>query len=953
MDYNVSPLYDHVSEYLPLSKEVLDNDTVVSLFFNSVRYVEGPKDDHLLVRALDITSKVSFDIIMTGLSFYSGVPLCAHSTAVDRAMKRNGGVKKQFTTLLHNSDTKRDEQFVVYVFHKRSVQKMATNNVNYMLRRVHNTVYSFGDHDNTFDGNTVAVTNNVLCSHLYHIPAGHVMEHSINVNELIYDAKKDAAALMNLNTLLPFMRREGAFDIETIVNDANMGEATNCKPFVDTHLREYRNMFLKYNEFKQTWKMVPIDAPPKDSVVMKRHRITSVSLVVTNYHVPKSAMPRKQYYVFYDRSVADKPIDLAGYAEKALALGIDIKQVTFQACDNEYHTLLTFLKTLLRDVDTLYVYNANFDVAVLKQRLAYYAFKDRHSTCCSTHVAIDVKAGAKLTDLWEYFLSKQPDLFRGTVHLGADQVRNYYTTFLHSAFEIMEDSQQPLAKKMIDVAKRKTAYLGLKARVQNFKMTGYGAEIIDLHLMLNQSMYDECNSGKLDNKAHLIIKKFRPLKNPHKMRKLADISYDKLDAAYKAGGESLTECLVYNLIDSQLLIRIARYVNPLKEYIFRQVSTYNVDQLVHTRGQMQFNGFVASMKSVEISRFKARLDNGSLISTGYLKGCLYDTETIPRRGGYVLQPLTGLTFSTPACSFEGIVDFASMYPGIICDHNISSESIVSHGYEKDVPDYMAYDWSSIENGFQKYTLVLRVDRSGPVPKLVRHVSDTSKSLKRYLSLRKYHKDMLLQDTITTFEKEYHHRLQNEMKICANSHYGTADLTCSLMITTQGQHNLKLINAQLHTQNIFPNYGDTDSTMFWVPSSKEDDVIIGPSESTEDMACRAMSTVANRLRQMKDFVQLFVRKVKPVMLDDVMAKLVLLTGDNIQTAPVKDPKTGRWFVLDPETGTSMDASGPFETDMITKLEYESCSSITCHVAKKMVSKTNDHQYKDNSNSDKTL
>ncbi|ACD84536.1 DNA polymerase, partial [Salmonid herpesvirus 2] len=148
----------------------------------------------------------------------------------------------------------------------------------------------------------------------------------------------------------------------------------------------------------------------------------------------------------------------------------------------------------------------------------------------------------------------------------------------------------------------------------------------------------------------------------------------------------------------------------------------------------------------------------------------------------------------------------------MCDLNISIESIVDHTHMGKVVDFVGYDWSGLEGGFPKCTLLMSIDRSDPEnPTLKRHFSDTAASLKRYLGMRNFHKKEMKKahaegDTDTYV---FHNRLQSEMKIQANAHYGVSPNTCSLMITTQGQHKIKFVNKalsnlQFGAHGLFPN-----------------------------------------------------------------------------------------------------------------------------------------------------
>ena len=923
MDYNLkNGLHAHIAEYLPKSVEAMP-DGYTKIFMDSVRFIESK--NFFLVRCLKDTENI--DIIVKNPIFLVATPGYHHEISTE-------GLLKQVPIELFNGERKQTENFNLCVYATRKSQMKACFSGNNTLKSKGDGTYTFGDFGNTMDGNTVCVINNVINSHLYYVPTALLATRIFSVGDLCFSQAEDANFIKDLPAVIPFLRREAAFDIECVILDDNMGAETNCEFFLKKYFQDYNSMFQKYETLKLQG--IQLDAPPADHIVMKRHRITSISLVLGNYHLKKSPDGhRKKFFVYYDASFPETPLDKESYRAKAMDLNIELDRIEMIGLPNEYEMLKMFMKELVNSVDTLYVYHANFDITVLKQRIAYYSNVHTNGNCCQWHT--ENKKGC-LDELWENFLSKQPELYKGKLTLGAETLRASYLKITEDCFSMLRSLTLTPEVRQQTVKTYRAKYQEGKSKIQNLKMEGYGTEIIDLHLVANQSLFDDCKNGKLDNKAHFIISMFKPKKAEVKKRKLGDVSYDKLDAYYKAGGVQLTECLVYNLIDSHLLMRIARCLNPLEAYMFRQITTLNTDQLVHTRGTMQFNSFVGTMKCVEMSKLKARLDLKLVLSTGPLKNSLCTPETIPRRGGYVKAPLTGLSLSTPKKPFECIVDFSSLYPSIMSDLNISSETIVDNDKLECVSDYVCYDWSKIEGGFDKLTLVLKLVRSsdGGVS-VVRHSSDMGVSLQRYLNQRKIHRAEL-KKAVNELDKTHHNKLQNEMKICANSHYGAAPQTCALMIATQGQHKSKRVNKHLADTNTLTIYGDTDSSFCWARPLDEDFTMDGfdVDNMTEyilkKLSGRILDYVRRRVQNTQVFIDNFLQDISVILLDDVMEKMVLIV-DGQRATPFQEGT--EWYVIDPRTHLKLNITEPFRKNMLNNLEYESCSSITCHMAKKMV------------------
>uniref|UniRef100_A0AB33V8Z8 DNA-directed DNA polymerase n=2 Tax=unclassified Herpesvirales TaxID=860343 RepID=A0AB33V8Z8_9VIRU len=943
-----------------------ESETLTPLFFSSVRHVSRNGEDVLLIHVLNLRSKETGCIMVKSLAFLAVVPQVALSSVAFNALVAESAPHFHHDYTVFNGDLKKHMPGRLFVFHSMEARRLFIKRGNAILNRIGENVYTYGDHRSTYEGNTVALYNNLMCSHVYHVRLKGGSE-IYEPWDFVYDAAVDSRWAMNLGEITKYCKREGAFDIETLVHEVSLDPDMVCRAFEKSYFKDADDARELLAGLRSKG-VAGIPTSPFVGLTQKLHEITSISLVVCNYHKPKDG-PRKELIVYYNEKLLQHPLEEIPVAH----LGLDWDRIVFKACKNEFYMLMHFINKLKSSVDVLYVFNAQFDIKVICQRLAYYAFEGRRPGCCKCHAEISREYGDALMEKWELFLSRKPQLVKGEILMGSEILQAQYIKMLRGVSSLLAapgGGNVGLIKKKLEMYKQG------KDTVQNFKTVGFGCDIIDMMYVCKRKEYETpSGSGALNDVAKLIIQMYRPKKLAAKTVKLGDVEYRKMDEYYRYGGTKLAECLVYNLIDSQLVVRMAKFLKPVEEYIFRQLACYNLDVAAHTRGVMNFSGFIQSTKVVEVSRNKARLDAGIVLATGNLSDSLFTPETIPRRGGFVANPLTGLFFAQPTQCLEMCLDFTSLYPSIMCDLNISPETIVDLDKAEKIEDFVGYDWSQIQGGFKKMTLVLSVDRSDPEnPKLVRHFSDTSGSLSRYLALRAHHKREMKANKEDPLAHGYHDRLQNEMKICANTHYGVSDHTCSLMITTQGQHKIKHVNAFISRLNrdgvsLFPNYGDTDSTMFFPPHDRTERPVpdtarvfwdkvmnkatavveTGDSRAVEagedcfspelkDHIVRKMRRdivdhIKTKFKSTDIFVNTFLEEAAVVLFDDMVSKLVLHTRKGTAT-PVKDEGRNTWTITDPVTGKEMDCTTPFRKGLICKLEYENASSIGCHVAKKM-------------------
>nr|UNP64366.1 DNA polymerase catalytic subunit [Salmonid herpesvirus 1] len=969
MDPN-SNLTKGVAHLLPAERSLgLDDEAIYAeqglspIFLGSTKYVSmisgGQRIDCLLCKALDLRTNEPFVFRVTPLNHYVIIPQTAmnyNNGSLLRDLINRVGPKYSFETQMFNGDLKKTMDVTIFVMRTRGDYETFIRCANPIITRaVSDDVYTFGDED-IHEGNTVALYNNILNSRTYYVKRTETASYA--PSEFIFDEARNSKSLMNLNQIIPHIKREAAFDIETVFNVANIQEDLQCPAFTKSYFANLRETEALYCALRlECGEHFTVPAPKNDSVVQKLHEINSISLVVCNYAQPKTkgdkTTHRKDFNVYYTTSAA--AMDMEPIPTEHLL--IDYDRINFIPCDNEFIMIGRFLACLLKNVDVLYVYNAHFDVAVLRQRIAFYSHPRMGPFCCNAHKNISIQDGRKLSDMWERFLSAHPSFHKGTILLGTEELQKRYKGYLCASANVIRGSADWDAKKALLGAMR-GQFNTNKSTIQNLKVNCFGTDIVDLMYMTHQGVFEN-KTGKLEDKAEKVLSIYRPNKAKVKTHKMQGVAYEDLDDAYRAGGTDLTKCLVYNLIDSQLTVRIAKCIQPVEEYIFRQISALNMDIMVHTRGTGNFSGFVQSTKAVEIPRHKARIDNNIVLATGKKKMCLFKPLLNERIGGFVMEPLTGISFMQPKQSFEVCLDFAALYPSNMCDLNISIESIVDHAHMDKVTEFVGYDWSGLEGGFEKCTLLMSVDRTNPeAPTLKRHFSDTAASLKRYLGMRNFHKKAMkkAQSEGDTDTYVFHNRLQSEMKIQANAHYGVSPNTCSLMITTQGQHKIKfvnkaLVNLQFGTHGLFPNYGDTDSTMLFTPPDdtqseiklKVDGIFVDESSFTPELrdyvikgqSKALVAELEARFISIDTFINSFLGAIESVMLDDALGRLVISSSDGTINRSYQPEIGGPWFIKDPKTGHPMNVSEPFLDGMINKLEFEDASSVACHVGKKQV------------------
>ncbi|MGH0180759.1 UNVERIFIED_CONTAM: hypothetical protein FKN15_005916 [Acipenser sinensis] len=817
-----------------------------------------------------------------------------------------------------------------------------------------------------FEGNAQALINGLFCSTVY-LVNGNEPTNTLRPSDFTFDARLDENVIAGCldSIIIPAIKREAAFDIETVVFENNLDPDLVCNRYEAQRNASLSAVLARKEKCCLDPQLLP-KIGVENNIALSMKEITSISLVVRNY-----GGARKTMSVFYNSKRCQGPLAVGEDED----IAVDPERVDFIACGSEYEVLVRFTAAL-RDVDVLYVYNQDFDMYVIEKRIGFYSDRNQ-SLCCQTH-----KTEPKTRELpkhqWNSFMSKDPELWKPVSKYSHDVLLDDYSKMLDAVSQealrlgplpkgapfytesilrqprnagVWENKIRPLIR---DFRKR-------SQKVQHTRFFGFNCDIIDLHKVTNQPhITRQAKKRKLDLVASVVIQSHRPTKDKRKVCKLKDIHKDNMDSSFLRGGTSLYRYLIYNLVDSLLLTRMAKALRPVQDYIYRLRATLNIDIMCHGRGNMYFNGFVQSTKAVEMPLLKSKLD-GNI--TAYVPNDLhlcavpiehrqtYGKSAASFVGGYVSQPFRHLFYAGPAQSMEAALDFASLYPSNMIDVNVSPEAVVGSDptFRKFAADYVVYDWSKVSSDLNVYTLVLKVNRSDPRnPVLVKHRTYTNNSLERYLRLRKEHKALL---QVEKDKRDYHEKQQSEMKICANSHFGVAPLLCQRMITALGRKKIRAVNDYLKEFSFeddtracsFSNYGDTDSTMFYTSGSGADKAPLSqssfddPSAAHESMAAYIRNKVRYESKQVYGFLEFAKRKLFDAMMCDM-----LYVGSSGDTVPL-DRVEGRvcetsgfplWVFKDPQTGVELNATAAYVRSMITKLEFESAASIGLHLQKKM-------------------
>ena len=837
------------------------------------------------------------------------------------------------------------------------------------------------------DGNTPALCSDVMFGRVYFIPTNKLNQ-ELSVSDLIYDHDtSEAEAKLFDSTHAPYFYKAACLDIETVFDPSYRDVSLRCKTFAHrapycteqmiNDMTEYRNKLVcalntarKQLPTQNKHVSIPTLAPDMPG---QQHEITCISLVILRSHVPKTSREhhRKVLIVLYNKCKVTR--DPEADHELATGAGIsDVKRISVCPCSGELALLERLIDVLDKcGIELLYVYNAEFDVRVIEQRVHFYA---ESNYAKSRDIATQKRAKTLLENWYGLFVTRALTVDTVAPFFQFENVR-----YLDMYKEMLKSLGSELLNGTVTEYKLHNAYVHIgrfnkeKAKLGHFKMNSCGMNIVDLYRMAGtRDIKFACTSMKLNDVAPFVIAKARrlhgkPPKDTRKLYKLADVTYSRMDEMINSGGKSLFAVLIYNLVDSQLCARLAKVLKPVSALFLRCKTTLNIDVVVHGRGDL-FGGFVQSIHSVQIPQLKITLDTlrvkagpvgAQLESRTRWNPEFQDDDGVKWKGGAVCDPLTGLHYSGPGMGLELAFDFASMYPSIMCALNISPETTIPWppvDFPHDLSGWVCYNWEA--EGFEYASLILKYDQAQGC--LVRAPAIFSSSVEYYLNQRAEFKRKLKDPEISEAERVYCKTLEGECKVLANSFYGTAPHPCGPLISGHGRQQISVVNSCVSTfyKHRCPVvYGDTDSVMVSVGHGPGDqaesqvaDVDIAgdgdalarkpENELLETFAGKARMALGDKFRRAGEQVPAFLDYVHTALVEDTLTRMYMIGSGNKHQKLERDPK-GTFtkegypvYVTEvPGSGERLDVTGPFVKDRRVKLEYENSCSIYCHVAKK--------------------
>jgi len=239
--------------------------------------------------------------------------------------------------------------------------------------------------------------------------------------------------------------------------------------------------------------------------------------------------------------------------------------------------------------------------------------------------------------------------------------------------------------------------------------------------------------------------------------------------------------LVWNLII--LLCRITKM--PIHEMVRRQISTWiqNIFYFEHRR-----KGYLIPRRS-EISEVKR---GGSMMSK-------FDEEKF--MGAYVVPPVPGIHFNVV------VMDFASLYPSIIKEYNLSYETVLCP--HKD-------DEDNLVKGTPYHICTHKMGIFAYVVGFFRDIRV------------KYFKPKSADKELTEKQRNYYYTIQQALKVFINGSYGVFGsqnfplfcLPVAESTTGIGQYSIKQTINKAEELGVKVLYGDTDSVFLLSPSKQQ-------------------------------------------------------------------------------------------------------------------------------------
>ncbi|KAK7915607.1 hypothetical protein WMY93_011368 [Mugilogobius chulae] len=459
------------------------------------------------------------------------------------------------------------------------------------------------------DGNTPALYSGVMFGRVYFVPRNK-LNGKLRPCDLVYDHdRSELEAQQFEDKHMCHFYKAACLDIETVSNNSHRDPSLRCTSFayrvpycteeMVNEMTAYRTRLVQAlntgkKKLPKQAKNVTIPSLPPD-MPGQQHEITCLSLVIINSHLPKLSRThhRKKLIVLFNKFKVNSYEKCCTQTDPELAARVGIDDVTriqIHPCSGELGLLEQMVKLLdHHEIELLYVYNAEFDIRVIEQRVHFYAQsnytedKDEMTKIRCTSLlqawcglfvtrALSENVTAKLQFEQPQYLQMYMEMIKkvGSVLFSGD--------LTESKLRVISTHIEKFNKE--------------KSKIGHFKMNSCGMNIIDLYRMTgSRETKFACKSRKLNDVAPFIISRIRdlnrrPPKDARKMHKVADVHISDMDTMIRRGGGSLFAVLVYNLVDSQLCARLAKVLKPVASLFHRCRMTLNCDVLIHGRGTL-------------------------------------------------------------------------------------------------------------------------------------------------------------------------------------------------------------------------------------------------------------------------------------------------------------------------------------------------------------------------------
>lgn len=833
------------------------------------------------------------------------------------------------------------------------------------------------------DGNTPALYCGIMFGRVYFVPKSK-LNSELKAFELVYDHERSEseALVFDNNHMAQFYKAACLKAVFHLYHDESLRSASFAHrfPYCTEQMVQEMTVYRKRLNSalntglaklpKQAKKiLIPILAP---DIQGQQHEVTCISLVIINSHVSKTSATehRKKLIVLYNKCKVKHGEHPEADKKLASSVGInDVRRIQIYPCVGELGLLEQMLRLLHHyEIDLLYVYNAEFDIRLIEQRVQFYA----QYSCDNRRLDGTYKRRcASLLQSWYKLFVFQDcsGTMRPLLQFENTRYLQLYKRMLNEIGSLLLSGELTETKLSL-ISRQIEQFNKDKAKIGHLKMNSCGMNIIDLYRMSRtREAKFACPLGKLNDVARFFITQARDLtlrapKDPRKLS-VVDVGYSKMNEMFALGGKTLFAVLVYTLVHSQLCARLAKVLKPVATLFHRCKLTLNIDVLVHGRGET-FHGFVQNVHSVQLPQLKFSLDKlrvksgpvGSRLTSRLRWNSNSESSSAKDykgkwQGGAVCQPLTGLHYSGPGMGLELCLDFASQYPSIICALNVSPESIIPWPPAKfphDLSGWVCYRWEM--EGFEFATLILKYDPD--LGHFVREPAVFAHAVEHYLNQRALCKRKMNKSDISEAERVYCKTQQEECKVLANSFYGTAPALCGALISGHGRRQLAVVNrciSSFYQQCCPVIYGDTDSVMFSTGYGPKDTVEVevpntvwaGHSEEfllneLKNFSHFAIKAVLNKFENSSKTVPAFLQCVHKALIEDSLERMYYIGKDNTHTKVIRDPKgtyTEDGFPVYGVQGTHgfMDVTRSFVANRKVKLEHENSCSVYCHISKK--------------------